>query len=289
MQPRPYGPFPYVPITDRDPIQWPDGARVALWVVPNVEFFALDEPVPEGTGKVPDVMAWAKRDYGNRVGFFRMMEVMDRYGVRGTVALNSDLCDQHPEIIAAAVERGWEFMGHGQSNSRRLNQIPPDEERGVIAAALERIAGATGARPKGWLGSGLQETWATLDHLADEGIEYVADWVNDDEPYWMHLDGGRRIVSIPYTVEAADKNCFTHLHYTPDDFERTLCRQFDVLYREGAASGRVMCIALHPYLIGVPHRIDSLDRALAYITGHAGVWRATGAEIVAHARDQGIV
>jgi hypothetical protein len=90
-------------------------------------------------------------------------------------------------------------------------------------------------------------------------------------------------------VEAADKNCFAHLHYTPEDFERTLCRQFDVLYREGAVSGRVMCIALHPYLIGVPHRIDSLDRALAYITGHAGVWRATGAEIVVAARDQGIV
>lgn len=287
MKPAAYGPFTYRPIVGRRRLTWPDGARLALWVVPNVEFFALNEPVPEGTGKVPDVPNWAKRDYGNRIGFFRMKEVMDRYGVRGTVALNADLCDHHPQIIDACVKQKWEFMGHCQSNSRRLNQVPPETERAVIKATLDHIATATGARPKGWLGAGLQETWATLDHLADEGVEYVADWVNDDQPYAMSLESGRKIAAIPYTVEAADKNCFTHLHYTPDDFERALCRQFDVLYREGAESGRVMCIALHPYLIGVPHRIDSLDRALAYITGHAGVWLTTGTEIIAHARAEG--
>lgn len=287
MQPRPYGPFPYRPITERRPIRWPNHARVALWVIPNVEFMPLDEPVQGSRVPVPDVKGFSDFDYGNRIAVFRLMETLDRFGIRATVAINSDICDRHPEIVAAGVERRWEFMGHCQSNSRRLNQVPPETEREVIKATLDRITAATGGRPKGWLGAGLQETWATLDHLAAEGIEYVADWVNDDQPYAMKLDSGRQIAAIPYTVEAADKACFTHLHYTPEAFERTLCRQFDVLYREGAESARVMCIALHPYLIGVPHRIDSLDRALAYITGHAGVWRTTGAEIIAHARGEG--
>jgi peptidoglycan/xylan/chitin deacetylase (PgdA/CDA1 family) len=287
MKPAPYGPFPYRPIAGRPPLSWPGGAKVALWVVPNIEFFALDEPVPEGTGRTPDVPTWSKRDYGNRVGVFRLMEVMDRHGIRGTVALNSHVCDNHPQIVEACCARGWELMGHCQTNTRRLNQIPPDMERAVIRATLDRIEAETGTRPKGWLGAGLQETWNTLDHLADEGVEYVCDWVNDDQPYAMDLGGGKRIAAIPYTVEAADKNCFTSLRYTAEAFERTLCRQFDVLYREGASSGRVMCIALHPYLIGVPHRIDSLDRALAYIVKHPGVWRATGSEIIAHARSAG--
>jgi allantoinase len=289
MKPQPTGPFPYRPIVGRPPLSWPGGARVALWVVPNIEFFALDEPVPEGTGRMPDVPNWSKRDYGNRVGVFRLMEVLDRHGIRGTVALNANLCDHHPQIIDACLKRNWELMGHCQTNTKRLNQIPPETERDVIRATLDRIAKASGTRPKGWLGAGLQETWNTLDHLADEGIEYVCDWVNDDQPYAMDLGGGGKIAAIPYTVEAADKNCFTSLRYTAEAFERTLCRQFDVLYREGASSGRVMCIALHPYLIGVPHRIDSLDRALAYIVGHAGVWRATGSEIIAHARTAGVI
>jgi peptidoglycan/xylan/chitin deacetylase (PgdA/CDA1 family) len=210
------------------------------------------------------------------------MEVLDRHGIRATVALNSELCAQHPAIIEEGNRRRWEWMGHNESNTRRLNEAAPEQEAGIIARALATIADATGTRPLGWLGSGLQETWSTLDHLAAEGCEYVGDWVNDDQPYMMTLEGGRRIVAMPYSQEINDKPVFERQHRTADEFKDMICRQFDVLYREGAESGRVMAIAIHPYLTGVPHRIDAFDAALAHICRHESVWKATGTEIARH-------
>ena len=128
----------------------------------------------------------------------------------------------------------------------------------------------------------MQETWATLDLLAENGIEYVCDWVNDDQPYVMSLEGGRRIVSVPYSHDINDKPAFERMNMTAPEFQDMICRQFDTLYREGADSGRVMAIALHPYITGVPHRIGALDAALAYICRHDGVWRTTGSEICRH-------
>jgi allantoinase len=214
------------------------------------------------------------------------MDVMARHGVRGTVALNSEVCDAHPEIIDEAKRLGWEFMGHNQSNVRRLNKLAEGTEREVVRATLERIAAATGRKVAGWLGSGLQETWHTLDHLAEFGCKYVADWVNDDQPYVMDL-GGRRLCSIPYSAEINDKVAVEYHHVSPEEFERMIRRQLEVLHREGERSGRVMAIALHPYIFGVPHRIDALDRALKYVASQAGVWLATGEEIVEHYLKQG--
>lgn len=281
MEAQPYGPFAYVPIRDRPRITWPGGARVALWVIPNIEFFALDAATPGGSGNVPDVSAWSKRDYGNRVGIFRMMEVMEKYGVRGTVALNADVCDHHPQIIEAAGALDWEFMGHCRTNTQRLCDVAAGQEQALIHHTLARIEDATGTRPRGWLGAGLQETWSSLEIFAAEGLSYVADWVNDDQPYRMDI-GDKELVSIPYSTEINDKPAFDRQHRTADEFEAMIRRQFDVLYREGEHSGRVMAIALHPYLTGVPHRIGLLDNALDYICGHDKVWRATGAEIVDH-------
>lgn len=285
MQPRRYGPFAYVPMPRRPKLHWPNNARLAFWIIPNIEFFGLDEQVPPqagGGGKTPDVPTWAARDYGNRVGVFRLMDVMDRYGMRGSVALNSNLCAEHPEIIEEGMKRNWEWMGHNQTNTKRLNQIPPEEEHGVIKATLDTIEAATGKRPAGWLSSGLQQTWNSLDYLAAEGVRYVCDWVNDDQPYPMTLDNGGSILSVPYSTQLNDKPAFEHSHMTADQFETMIKAQFDVLWREGAESGRVMAIALHPYIIGQPHRIGALDRALAYICGHQGVWRTTGSEIADH-------
>src|SRR5215467_5071722 len=212
MQPASYGPFPYSPIIHRPRLAWPNGAQVALWIIPNIEFFALDEKVPAASGgsgaPVPDVPAWSVRDYGNRVGVFRLMDVLDRYDIRATVALNSDVCAQHPAIIAEGQKRNWEWMGHNESNTRRLNDVKPGEEPRIIRNALATIARATGKRPVGWLGSGLQETWDTVDLLAAEGCEYVADWVNDDQPYRMTLAQGRSLVSVPYSHEINDKPAF---------------------------------------------------------------------------------
>ena len=152
---------------------------------------------------VPSVRAWAQRDYGNRVGIWRIMEVLQKHGVRASPTMNSDICDHHPQIVRACVELGWEILGHNETNSRWLNQMEPDEERESIARALGKIEALSGKRPTGWLGAGLAETWNTLDHLLDEGIEYVADWVSDDQPFFMDI-GGRQLVSIPYSYEIND-------------------------------------------------------------------------------------
>jgi peptidoglycan/xylan/chitin deacetylase (PgdA/CDA1 family) len=289
MKPARYGPFPYSPIIYRPPLRWPDNAQVALWIIPNIEFFALNEKVPAAAGgtnaPVPDVPTWSSRDYGNRVGVFRLMEVLDRHGIRATVALNSELCTEHPAIIEEGNKRRWEWMGHCESNTRRLNQAPPGDEPRIIKNALATIERATGQRPRGWLGSGLQETWDTLDLLAGAGCDYVCDWTNDDQPYLMELDGRHTLVSVPYSHEINDKPAFEKFHRTGEEFRDVICRQFDVLYREGAQSGRVMAIAIHPYLTGVPHRIDAFDAALQYIGKHDRVWRTTGLEIASHYRE----
>ncbi|HWN49214.1 MAG TPA: polysaccharide deacetylase family protein [Xanthobacteraceae bacterium] len=281
MKPRAYGPFPYSPIIRRPKLTWPNGARVALWVIPNIEYFSLEERPGGygGTGKIPDVVMWSERDYGNRVGVWRLMEVLDRYGIRGSVALNSLLCDHHPVIIEEGNKRKWEWMGHNESNTRRLNEAPLGEEAQIIKRTLATIERAAGTRPKGWLSSGLQETWESLDLLAAEGCQYVCDWCNDDQPYIMHLDGGRRLVSVPYPQQTNDKPAYERMYVSPGEFRDMICRTFDVLYREGADSGRVLPIALHPYISGVPHRIGALDAAFEYICRHEGVWHATGAEI----------
>jgi peptidoglycan/xylan/chitin deacetylase (PgdA/CDA1 family) len=257
---------------------------VALWVIPNIEFFSMQErPGGYGAGgKIPDVVMWSARDYGNRIGVWRIMEVLDRYGVRGSVALNANLCDAHPVILEEGNKRNWEWMGHNESNTRRLNEAAPGEEANIIRRTFEKISRATGKPVKGWLSSGLQQTWDTLDLLAAQGCVYQCDWCNDDQPYVMNLDGGKQILSVPYPQQCNDKPAYEHMHVTPDEFKNMICRTFDVLYREGETSGRVLPIALHPYITGVPHRIGALDAALEYICSHAGVWLTTGSEIAEH-------
>ena len=282
-----YGPFPYVPITQRPKLTWPNGARVALWVIPNIEYFILDHGMPgdenqrpDPNAKNPDVRRWSQREYGNRVGVWRIMDVLSKYDIRATVALNSLVCETHPQVVEAAMALNWEFMGHCQTNTRRLTEVPNDRKE--IRTTLDGIEKFTGKRPVGWLGAGLEETWDSLDYLIEAGVQYVADWVADDQPFLMDPIKGRQLVALPYTMEINDIPIFEYKHHTPEEFEGMVKRQFDVLYREGAESGRVMAIALHPYLIGLPHRIDSLTAVLEYITGHKDVWLATGEEITDH-------
>ena len=279
MEPQKYGPFPYTPINRRPRITWPNNARVAVLVIPNIEVFALDESITGGP--IPEVSPWSTRDYGARVGVFRIMDVLSKRDIRASVMLNAEVCDAYPEIMEDAMKLGWEFLGHNQSNTRRLTDIPPETEKQVVADTVARIEQATGAKPRGWLGSGLSETWDTLDYLADAGIDYVCDWVNDDQPYLMDI-GGRRMVSLPYSTEINDLPAFHRYYRSVEEFEAMIRRQFDTLYREGAESGRVMAIALHPFVIGMPHRIWALESGLDYIAGHDDVWFATGAEIVDH-------
>ena len=289
MTPRRYGPLAYVPINRRPSLAWPSGARVALWVNPNVEFFGLDDVmpsnlndrVPRDQAKIPNVRNWALRDYGNRIGIWRLMEVLSRYGIRASAALNSEVCDHHPEIIEAGGKLGWEWIGHNQTNAMRLTEMDLAGERAAIRATIDRIEAASGTRPVGWLGAGLAETWNTLDYLAEAGIRYVCDWVNDDQPYLFEI-GRPPLVSLPYSVQTNDVPAYFEMKVSVPEFEAMLKRQFDTLYREGETVPRVMAIAVHPFVTGQPHRIGALDAALEYICSHDGVWRATGWEIVQH-------
>lgn len=292
LQPSDYGPFKYTPINERPRLTWPGDAHVAVWVIPNLEFFPLTRGLSghafETKGKPPTVRPWAQRDYGNRVGIWRIMDVLDKLGIRATASLNAELCDHHPQIIRAGVERGWEFMGHNLTNTVRLTELDESAERQTIAECASLLERATGRRPLGWLGAGLAETWHTLDILIEQGFHYVADWTNDDQPYLMHV-GGKQIVSIPYSYEINDSPFIYYRNGTIDEFEKLIRRQFDVLYEEGAKSGRVMAICLHPFIIGVPHRIRGLESALKYIAEHDKVWFATGSEIVQHYLASGAV
>jgi len=274
--------FPYSAIVDRKPLRWPKGARVALWVIPNIEHFLFDRPstsvTQATTNLVPDVLNYSWRDYGVRVGIWRLMEVMDRYGIKGTVALNSDVCIHYTRIIEGGNQLGWEWMGHGKSNSMLINRQSEDEERALICDVVNTISQCTGKRPRGWLSPALSESHRTLDLLAECGIEYVCNWVNDEQPYPMRVKTGS-MISIPYSVEINDIPAFVDLKQSAETFGRMICDQFDVLYEDGAKTGRVMAICLHPFLIGHPHRSKYFAQALAHITSRQEVWLTTGGEI----------
>jgi peptidoglycan/xylan/chitin deacetylase (PgdA/CDA1 family) len=273
--------FSYSPIPERPVLRWPGGARVAMWVIPNVEHFHFNAQYPSKAdpGAVPDVPNYSFRDYGNRVGIWRFMDVFDRYGIRATAALNAEVCDYEPQIIKAGVERNWEWMGHGTSNSIRIPGLSEQDERAVIEQTLDRIADSTGSRPVGWLSPGLAETTRTPDLLTAAGVRYVANWVNDDQPYAMRTDSGP-LCALPYSKNVNDKLVIEGNGSGGAELETVIVDAFDTLYGEGEESGRVMAIALHPYLTGASHRIKYLDRALRYISDHDHVWWATGSEIV---------
>ena len=281
--PREHGRFDYSAIVDRPPLRWPNGARVALWVIPNIEHFLFDRPstrMADGAlGLNPDVLNYSWRDYGVRVGIWRMMEIMERHGVRGTVALNSDVCIHYPRIIEAGNKLNWEWMGHGITNSMLFRDQSEAQERAQIYEAVSMIANSVGRAPRGWLSPALSETVRTLDILAEYGIEYVGNWVNDDQPYPMRVKKGS-MISMPYSSEINDIPALLGLHQSPERFGQMICDQFDVLYEDGATTGRVMSICLHPFLVGHPHRSKYFAKALAHVTSRSEVWLATGSEIV---------
>ncbi len=262
--------FPYSAIVDRPPIRWPNGARIAVWVIPNIEHFHL-----ELTNPAPDVRNYSRRDYGNRVGIWRLMDVLTKHKIRGTVALNGEVGRHYPRIMQAAIDLNWEFMGHGMTNSVLLSGMTEEVETQVVHDT-KKVIEDYGQSMRGWLGPGLTETWNSLRILRDANVDYVADWVNDDLPYRMN----NGLHSIPYSIELNDMPLFNNPTISVVDFERRIRDTFDVLYDEGQFGGRVMGLALHPFLIGAPHRIRYLDSALQYIASHPDVWLATGSEII---------
>jgi peptidoglycan/xylan/chitin deacetylase (PgdA/CDA1 family) len=271
--------YDYSPIIGREQIAWPNDGRIALWVAPNIEFFHFDMPIRgSGSNHKPDVPGYTLRDYGSRVGVFRIMSVLDRFGIRASVLLNAEVCEHHPEIIAEGNKRNWEWLGHGLTNSVSMLDYSADEERGIIHKVKEIITASTGKEPKGWLGPGLGETFDTPDHLAAEGFEYVCDWGNDEQPTPMRVKTGRMIV-VPYELGVNDIRVFNRENHTAEQYYRMVCDHFDTLYRDSISGGRVLCLPLHPFVIGLPFRISYLEKALEYICSHEGVWRTTSGEI----------
>jgi len=274
--------YDFWPYKDRPKISWPGGARIAFWVAPNIEFYELDPPLNPArkpwARPTPDILHYAQRDYGNRAGHWRMMEAMDRCGVRGSISLSVALCQHHPEIIAACVERDWEFFSHGIYNTRYCYGMDEAQERAIIEDSLETVMAATGQRIAGWLAPALTHTERTFDLLAEYGIRYTCDLFQDDQPQPVHVRKGR-LISMPYSLEVNDVIAYNSYLMSPRRYGDVLKMQFDQLYEEGGESGTVMCIPLHAYLVGHPHRVGPFADALEYITSHKDVWVTTAREI----------
>ena len=281
----------YLPITDRPRIRWPHDARVALWIAPNVEHYEFLPPRdPQRNtwtrSPHPDVQGYSYRDYGNRVGFWRMAEVLDRFGIVATASTNLAVFDHYPEVGAAMVERGWEIMSHGIYNTRYISSIDETAERAFYIECIEALRSHTGQQLRGMLGPAVSNTTATPDLMAEAGLIYHADWFHDDQPVPLATRSGQRLVSVPYSMELNDVPVFTR-HFSTDDFVDMAKAQLDVLRREADddAGGRVMCVALHPYLMGMPHRVDGLAAMLEYLMSHDDVWQTTASQIAQHYLD----
>ena len=273
----------YSPIIARAPLKLPNSARMAVWVIVNVEEWDPIQPMPRtvltppagGPPPSPDVPNWAWHEYGNRVGFWRFVEVFDAFAIPAVLAINGSALAAYPPIVRAALDRGWEFIGHGftQHNMQKV-----ENERADIRRTREVIVKATGSPPRGWLGPGLTETWETPDLLAEEGYDYVADWVLDDQPVWLKTRG-RPILNLPYTQECNDVAMILIQHHTASEYCDRALDQFDQLYADAVHSARIMALAVHPYIMGAPHRLKYFRRVIETIRGKSDVLFWTGAQI----------
>ena len=274
--------YAHSPIIRRPQLQFPNGARVAFWIGLNIEHYEIDKPSTSifgGTaGLVPDPLNYGWRDYAPRVGLWRMMEILDKHGIRASVLLNSDVCKYYPEIIEEGNKRNWIWLAHGKNNSTLQAGMDIDQERAYLTDIVTTLKKSTGKQPRGWLGPALSETFNTPDLLEELGITYVCDWCNDDQPFKLNTKRGK-MISVPYSIEVNDIPLFVGKSFSGEDFYQLLVDQFDVLYEEGKHTGRVMCVALHPFVTGLPFRSKYLDKALAYITSRRDVWLPTSDEI----------
>lgn len=276
--------FDFSPIISRRPLKWPHGARVTFTVHLGVEHFEWNRPIPGGAGpdagRVPDVRNYSVRDYGHRVGIWRIIELIDKYNLKVDAGLNSMAADHHPIIIEEGKKRGWEFMAHGITNSWSLASLKEEEEeRNAIRQSIQKATEATGKRPEGWIGPNLSESFNTRNILVEEGIKFIMGWCNDDQPYMMNLKAGK-LACVPYSVDTNDLPAFNFSHIQPAEFEQRVRDHFDCLYEEGAKTGRVMGVTCHPFVIGIPSRIKCLERIFEYVAGHKDVWHCTPSEIV---------
>jgi allantoinase len=270
------------PIVGRKKQTLPDGARMAVWVIVNVEEWDIQKTMPRtvltppaGGSPMPDIPNWAWHEYGNRVGFWRLLETLDTLKITAALAINGTAIKAYEPITRAAVERKWEFMGHGltQTNMQHVKN-----EREDIAQTRGEIERVTGRRPRGWLGPGLTETWETPDLLIEEGFDYVCDWVLDDQPVWLKTRT-RPILNVPYTQECNDVAMMLIQHHAATEYRNRAIDQFNQIYSDSMDSARIMALVVHPYIMGAPHRSRYFREALEHMRTHKDVVFWTGEQI----------
>ncbi len=276
-------PFDYSAIVRRPKLELPDGKKLAVAIAVNVEHYLWGRPalsLAQFTAElVPDPVNYSWREYGARVGVFRLMEILDRFDVAVTAPLNSDVCDLYPAIVEEGGARGWSWVAHGTNNSAWLIGMDRDAEKGALQAVTEKIESATGSRPRGWLGPALTESPNTNELLSELGYTYTLNWGIDDEPVRLNVSGGD-FLAVPYASEFNDIPVFSLQGQSGPDWAQALIDQFDQLLSEGAERPRVMSFGVHPFLTGQAYRAKHFAAALEHMTGHRDdVWFATTDEI----------
>ena len=282
--------YPWSPIHTRDPLHWPDHARVALCVLVNLELMELDPPegsfeaarLAGGLGRLPypDYARLSHREYGHRVGIFRVLDVLEKHGIAATIAMDALTAEHYPYLVQYCQQRGCEIIGHGLSVSRMItSRMSEAEERDYIRTSIDVLTQATGRAPVGWFGPEYGESERTPQLLAAAGFNYVCDWANDEQPYRMSTAEGD-LVSLPIALELDDVHALWERRVPVDRYGTMLSESFEGLYQDGAKTGRLLVLNLHPWLIGQPFRIGFLDAALGSMMQRQGVWAAHGSAIV---------
>ena len=277
------------PISTRGVLRWPDNARVALCVIVTLEHtewsppegtFSADQAGGLGARPFPDYARFSHREYGHRVGIFRILDTLERHGIKATVAMDAQTAENYPYLVKHCMDRGCEIIGHGISASQMItSDMTVEEEAAYIRESVDALKRATGAAPKGWMGPDYGESARTPGLLAQAGISYVCDWANDEQPYPMKTSAGE-LFALPSMLELDDLHAMSTRRVTIDRYALLLKDGFDAMYRDGEHNGRLLALNLHPWLIGQPFRIGFLDDALGHIFKHQGVWAATGSEII---------
>ena len=273
----------FLPIDQRPPLALPPGVRLVLWPVLALEEWDMARPMarmvispPQGEPQLPDHPNWSWHEYGMRVGFWRLRKMLRQIGVNPTVTLNARVCETYPQVAAACVESGWELNAHG------YDQVPMHkvaDQRALIMRSMDVIEKFWGKRPRGWFGPGLTQTFDTLDYLSEAGVEYIGDWVLDDEPVTLKTTH-KPVVALPYNFEIHDIVLMALQHQPSDMMYRRALDQFTCLYAESAERPKIMAIACHPYLSGVPHRIGHVQRTFEDLLAREGVVAWDGAKIL---------
>lgn len=257
-------------LPSRPTYEWPNGTRLALLIGNNIEHHAFraglgSDSAALGAPQTQRNYAW--RDYGNRVGLWYLLDLLDDLSLPCAHNVNTAALDACPEIAPALLARGDEFVGHGRTNAERQDALWEEDERRLIAESAAGIERHAGTRPTGWMGPWLAETGVTLDLLKEEGFAYVMDWPADDQPFWMRTRSGP-ILSVPYSIEINDSPAMAYRQHTGRDFEHMITDHFDELLHQSARRPLVCSIVLHPFVIGQPYRLRALRRALEHVLAH---------------------